>query len=204
MHINTWSVWARVSDECQVPFILARIHVSFPVQFTVSHSRFSCAQDFVPLVPFCNLDGYNPFNWKLYKHVGMRVQLHGVGRVAKWRLRNALDVTYPLCHDFLSEIKRLFINSLFVNLNTLKGYKRNHTLTEHQRSVHFAHKYRLALGKSSKCCSVNSEIFSFSSDTILTFQLFNVKIVFFNDQRRNRIKSLDEYILLVPSKHFNR
>lgn len=116
----------------------------------IRHARFSCAHDIVPLVPFCNLDGYNPSRWKFYKHVGMRVQLHGTSALAKRRLERALDVTYPLCHDFLSEMKRMTVNSLLVNLNTLKGWKRKHTLTEYQRSIHFASQYRLALGKSSE------------------------------------------------------
>lgn len=96
-----------------------------------------------------NFDGFKPWQWQFYKHVGMRVQLHGVGRLAKWRLRNALDVTYPLYHDWISEMKRIFLsNNIFINMNTPAGFKRNHTLTEHQRRLHFASQYRLALGNS--------------------------------------------------------
>ncbi|KAL7528729.1 hypothetical protein ACHAXR_006225, partial [Thalassiosira sp. AJA248-18] len=133
----------------------------------IRHARFSCTHDIVPVLPFCNFEGFfKPWKWKCYKHVGIRVQLHSVGRVAKWRLlRRALDVTYPLFDDWMSEIRRMFMNSIFANLTTLKGFKRNHTLTEHQKRLHFASQYRLALGKS----------------------------IFFHDQRRNRIKTLDEY-----------
>ena len=87
----------------------------------IRHARFSCTNDLVPLVPFCNFDGFQPWKWQYYKHVGMRVQLHGVGRVGKWRLQRALDVTYPHQHDWISEIKRVLKNSIFANLNTLAG-----------------------------------------------------------------------------------
>ena len=79
----------------------------------------------------------------------MRVQLHGVGRFAKWRLRRCLDVTYPLYHDWISEMRRIFLsNNIMVNINSPAGFKRNHTLTEHQRRLHFASQYRSALGNS--------------------------------------------------------
>ena len=81
----------------------------------------------------------------------MRVQLHGVGRLGKWRLRRCLDVTYPLYHDWISEMIRIFLsNNIIVNINSPAGFKRNHTLTEHQRRLHFASQYRLALGNSRK------------------------------------------------------
>lgn len=59
-------------------------------------------------------------------------QLHGNGRLAKWHLRQALDVTYPLHHDWLSEGRRMVIvtNNVIPNLTTPAGYRRNHTLTE--------------------------------------------------------------------------
>jgi hypothetical protein len=98
----------------------------------------------------------------------MRVQLHGTGRIGKWRLRNNLDVTYPLKHDWSSEIRRVLTNNIFANLNTPKGFKDYHGLTEHQRRLHFAMTYRKALGSS----TLNS------------------------DKRRNRIKTLDEYYLI--------
>ncbi|KAL7548003.1 hypothetical protein ACHAWF_011279 [Thalassiosira exigua] len=131
----------------------------------IRHARFSCTRDLVPNIPPFNLDGFNPIKWRYYKHVGMRIQLHSVGDRAKLRLRQALDVTYPLHHDWLSELVRIFQNNLIVFLNTIKGYKKNHTLTEHQKRLHFASEYRLALSKS----------------------------VLRNDKRRNHIKSLDEY-----------
>lgn len=117
----------------------------------IRHARFSNSADIVPAVPFCNFDGFKPWGWKYYKHVGMRVQLHGVGRIAKWRLQRRLDVTYPLFHDWISEAQRALIqNNILAGLTTFKGFKRNHTLTEHQKRLHFASQYRLALGKSSE------------------------------------------------------
>jgi hypothetical protein len=59
-------------------------------------------------------------------------------------------------------------NNIFANLNTPKGFKDYHGLTEHQRRLHFAMTYRKALGSS----TLNS------------------------DKRRNRIKTLDEYYLI--------
>ena len=82
----------------------------------------------------------------------MRVQLHGVGGVAKLKiLSRALDVTYPLQHDRLSRIKRMLMNSIFANLTTLKGMTRNHGLTEYQKRLHFTSQFSLARGKSSEC-----------------------------------------------------
>lgn len=98
----------------------------------------------------------------------MRVQLHNTGRIGKWRLRNNLDVTYPLKQDWPSEIRRVLANNIFANLNTPKGFGNYHGLTEHQRRLHFAMTYRKALGSS----TLNS------------------------DKRRNRIKTLDEYYLI--------
>ena len=123
----------------------------------IRHARFSNNRDLVPMVQFNNFQGINPLRWQFYKHVGMRIQLHGTGRLAKWSLRNALDVTYPLHHDWLSELRRMFVtNSIIPNLTTPAGYRRNHTLTEYQRRIHFTSQYRTALAKSSEfvCCRV--------------------------------------------------
>ena len=120
----------------------------------IRHARFSVTHDLVPLVPFCNLNSLNFLNWKYYKHVGMQVQLHGVGWYGKWRLKRNLDVTYPLHHWDLSEIRRMVTNSILLNLNTLGGFKRNHTITEQQRRLRFASQYRVALAQSSKCTTI--------------------------------------------------
>lgn len=50
---------------------------------------------------------FNACNSYLCEGVGMRIQLHGTTQLAKWSLRNALGVTYPLHHDWLLEIWRL-------------------------------------------------------------------------------------------------
>jgi len=47
---------------------------------------------------------FNACNSYLCEGVGMRIQLHGTTQLAKWSLRNALGVTYPLHHDWLLEI----------------------------------------------------------------------------------------------------
>ncbi len=60
------------------------------------------------------------------------------------------------------------MNNILANLNTPKGFKDFHGLTEHQKRLHFAMTYRKALGSS----TLNS------------------------DQRRKRIKTLDEYYLI--------
>lgn len=62
----------------------------------IRHARFSNTHDIVPLIPFCN---FERDDLQFYQHVGMRIQLHNTGRIGKMRLRNALDVTYPLRHD---------------------------------------------------------------------------------------------------------
>jgi predicted lipase len=128
----------------------------------IRHARFSCTNDIVPLIPFCN---FQVDNLKFYKHVGMRVQLHDTGRIGKWRLRKRLDVSYPLRHDWSSKIARGLMNCIFTNPNTPRGYKMYHTLTEYQRRMHLAMTYRKALGAT----------------------------VFFLDEKRQRLKSLDEY-----------
>jgi len=117
----------------------------------IRHARFSNNQDLVPMVQLTNFQGANPFRWQFYKHVGLRIQLHGNGRLAKRSLRQALDVTYPLHHDWLSELRRMVVtNNVISNLTTPAGYRKNHTLTEYQRRIHFTSQYRMALAKSSE------------------------------------------------------
>lgn len=139
----------------------------------IRHARFSVPQDVVPLMPFCNFDK-NDFQF--YKHVGMRVHLHGTGKIGKWRLERNLDVTYPLHHDWPSNIRRALTNNILANLNTISGknlqiiniiflptssslnfsaicssgFNDNHTLTEYQKRLHFALTYRKALGSGGK------------------------------------------------------
>jgi hypothetical protein len=134
----------------------------------IRHARFSVARDVVPLIPQISL---KKNDMQFYKHVGMRVHLHGIGMIGRWRLRRNLDVTYPLHHDWMSKTKRAFMNSILVNLNTFSGkglpvirqtfssrcssqnvfvcssgFNNNHTLTEHQKRLHFAISYRNAIG----------------------------------------------------------
>ena len=87
----------------------------------IRHARFSCTNDIVPLIPFCN---FEPDNLKFYKHVGMRVQLHDTGRIGKWRLRQRFDVTYPLHHDWPSQFARGLMNCILANPNTPLGKKK--------------------------------------------------------------------------------
>ena len=79
-------------------------------------------------------------------------------------------------------------NNVIPNLTTPAGYRKNHTLTEYQGRIHFTSQYRMALAKSSEfvchfmyLCAHLSHIVSSSS------------LVYYHDQRWNRIKSLDEY-----------
>ena len=152
-------------------------------------------RDLVPLVQFTNFQGINPFRWQFYKHVGMRIQLHGNGRLAKRSLRQALDVTYPLHHDWLSELRRMVVtNNVIPNLTTPAGYRKNHTLTEYQRRIHFTSQYRMALAKSSE---FSLSIFAFTQCHIYIScahlsHITSSSLVYYHDQRRNRIKSLDE------------
>ena len=114
-HLPTIYVWTfaapRVGTQA---FIHAWQHLERTGR--IRHARFSSTQDLVPLVPFCN---FEMDDLQFYKHVGIRVQLHGVGRVGKWRIKRNLDVTYPLRHDWSSEIRRCFMNNILANL-TLK------------------------------------------------------------------------------------
>ena len=146
----------------------------------IRHARFSNNRDLVSMVQFSNFQGINPFRWQFHKHVGMRIQLHGTSRLAKWSLRQALDVTYPLHHDWLSELRRMVVtNNVIPDLTTPAGYRKNHTLTEYQRRIHFTSQYRMALAKSSEfdssivctylscshlvCTSISYRIIRFSS-----------------------------------------
>eukprot|EP00956_Cyclotella_meneghiniana_P005315 scaffold6685_cov55-Cyclotella_meneghiniana.AAC.1 len=129
-------------------------------------ARFSNTRDIVPLIPFTGVDGLKL--GRPYMHVGMHVRLHGTSNWAQYWLRNALDVSYPKHQDVLSHVRRGFLNSVFTNLNTLKGYIKNHTLSEYQKRIHFACEYRKLLAKSS-------------------FQY---------DKKRNRVKTLEEYYFI--------
>ena len=113
-HLPTIYVWSfaapRVGTQA---FIHAWQHLERTGR--IRHARFSSTQDLVPLVPFCN---FEMDDLQFYKHVGLRVQLHGVGRIGKWRIQRNLDVTYPLRHDWPSEIRRVFMNNILANLTT--------------------------------------------------------------------------------------
>ena len=132
---------------------------------------------------------------QFYKHVGMRVQLHPIGKIGRWRLRRNLDVTYPLRHDWFSEIRRVLMNNPIANLTTISGkcilmkphhlfkscrrkisnmnlclgFKRNHTLTEHQARLNFALEYRRALGSGSTCIKLSSTRFYIVHRSLLFF-----------------------------------
>ena len=77
----------------------------------IRHARFAATGDIVPLVPSCN---FKSDDLHFYKHVGLQVQLHSVVKNGKWSLQrnlDNLDVTYPLRHDWASEIQRRFMHS---------------------------------------------------------------------------------------------
>jgi hypothetical protein len=84
----------------------------------IRHARFSVPQDGVPLMPFCN---FKTNDFQSYKHVGMWVHLHGIGTFGRWQLRRNLDVTYPLHHDWVSKVRRAFMNNILANLTTVSG-----------------------------------------------------------------------------------
>ena len=127
-HLPTIYVWSfaapRVGTQA---FIHAWQHLERTGR--IRHARFSSTQDLVPLVPFCN---FEVDDLQFYKHVGLRVQLHGVGRIGKWRIQRNLDVTYPLRHDWPSEIRRVFMNNILANLTTpaskLRERERRHKI----------------------------------------------------------------------------
>ncbi|KAL7530146.1 hypothetical protein ACHAXR_003329, partial [Thalassiosira sp. AJA248-18] len=160
-HLSTIYIWTFAAPRVgTTAFMRAWQHLERTGR--IRHARFSVTNDLVPLVPFCN---FEMDDLQFYKHVGMRVQMHGIGRIGKWRLKRNLDVTYPLHHDWSSEIRRMFMNNIFANLTTLSGFKNNHNITEYQKRLHFTMTYKKALGSG----------------------------VYFSDKKRNRIKSLDEY-----------
>eukprot|EP00984_Skeletonema_dohrnii_P035046 scaffold34601_cov142-Skeletonema_dohrnii-CCMP3373.AAC.2 len=160
-------VWARTVFTYHSVSTSAFFHAFQYLERTnrIRPARFSCTNDIVPLTLVCN---FRQDDLQFYKHVGMRIQLHDTDRVGQWRLHNSLDVTYPLNHDWPSEMQRLLTNNILANLTTPKGFKECHSLTEYQRRLHFAMTYRRALGLS----TLNS------------------------DQRRKDIKTLDEYYLI--------
>eukprot|EP00956_Cyclotella_meneghiniana_P004724 scaffold5830_cov38-Cyclotella_meneghiniana.AAC.3 len=128
----------------------------------IRHARFSNSHDIDPLIPSSN---FKRDDLQFYEH----------GWVGKVRLNRALDVTYPLRHDWLSRLKRIFMNSHFANLTTMKQFDKNHNHTpgEYQRRLLFASQYKHALAKGR----------------------------FFGDEKRNKIKSLDEYYAIRAHTH---
>ena len=113
-HLPTIYVWSFASPRVGTQaFLHAWQHLERTGR--IRHARFSATQDLVPLMPFCN---FEMDDLQFYKHVGVRVQLHGVGRIGKWRIQRKLDVTYPLRHDWPSEIRRVFMNNILANLST--------------------------------------------------------------------------------------
>ena len=151
----------------------------------------------------------------------MRVQLHGVRRIGKWRLQRSLDVTYPLGHDWPSEIRRAFRNSLFGNLNTITG-KRPQSPQTLCFSVTIVHPHQISflfqrLQETPQCDRVSKTAYlchdiskgagfrryvnDISGQNISMYVLFTYNLCCHNscnaelicDLRRNRMKSLDEY-----------
>ena len=114
----------------------------------------------------------------------MRVHLHGIGMFGRWRLRRKLDVTYPLHHDWVSKVRRAFMNNILANLTTVSGkrillstkfsyqklisklflvvnwpgFSGNHSLTEHQKRLHFAMTYKKVLGSGGTLLNVPKEL----------------------------------------------
>ena len=206
-HLSTIYVWTFAAPRVGTKaFIHAWKHLEKTGR--IRFARFSSTQDLVPLVPFCNFEAND---LQFYKHVGMRVQLHGTGRIGKCkfqrysicnahvvhflrlsqlylhvsfpypysgRIQRNLDVTYPLKHDWLSEIRRMLMNNILVNLTTPSGkwsvncfrrgaflhvvfsyilsliymleLKNNHNLTSIQKRLHFTMSYKKALGSGGK------------------------------------------------------
>ncbi|KAL7543031.1 hypothetical protein ACHAXR_012488 [Thalassiosira sp. AJA248-18] len=125
-------------------------------------ARFTNTCDIVPLIPF---HGFS----RSYKHVGMHIRLLGADKYAQYWLRKALDISYPKNHGFWSQLWRGLLSSFIRNLNTVQGYKRNHTLSEYQRRIRFAHDYRSVLSQSG---------------------------FFLRTKKRRCLKSLDEYYFI--------
>jgi len=116
-HLPTIYVWTFASPRVGTQtFLDAWQHLERTGR--IRHARFSVPQDGVPLMPFCN---FKMNDFQLYKHVGMRVHLHGIGMFGRWRLRRKLDVTYPLHHDWVSKVRRAFMNNILANLTTVSG-----------------------------------------------------------------------------------
>ncbi|KAL7548089.1 hypothetical protein ACHAWF_011376, partial [Thalassiosira exigua] len=124
-------------------------------------ARFCNTCDIVPLIPFHGIS-------RSYKHVGMSIRLLGVDKYAQYWLRKALDVTYPKYHGVMSQLWRGLLSSFVRNVNTVKGYKRNHTLSEYQRRIRFALEYRSVLAQSG----------------------------FFKAKKKHRLKTLNEYYFI--------
>ena len=149
-------------------------------------------RDLVPLVQFTNFQGINPFGWQFYKHVGMRIQLHDTGRLAKRSLRNALDVTYQLHHDWLSEGKRMVVQR-HPNLTTPAGCEE----IIHWQSINKGYTSRvnrMALAKSSEF-SVTCEL-SYVPYSHLMFTSISYRII--------RFSSLLSWSKAEPNKDFGR
>jgi hypothetical protein len=116
-HLSTVYVWTFASPRVGTrAFQYAWQHLERIGR--IKHARFSATQDVVPLIPFCN---FNKNDLQFFKHVGIRVQLHGIGKITKWRLKRRLDVTYPLHHDWSSEIRQAYSNNILANLTTFSG-----------------------------------------------------------------------------------
>jgi hypothetical protein len=150
------------------------------------HARFTNTRDFVPLVPFHGVT-------RSYKHVGMHIKLLGTDKIAQYWLRQALDVTYPRYHDGLSQLLRIWQVNVIRNINTPKGYKRNHTLTEYQRRIRFSIQYRSMLAQARKFMLFLSRIYSFPSVSNHLLDLFYFSEGSMVCNKRRRLKTLDEY-----------
>ena len=68
----------------------------------------------------------------------------------------------------MSRLRRVFMNNIFANLTTIKGFGNNHTPSEIQRRLLFASHFKQALASGEH----------------------------FADKKRNKIKSLDEYYVI--------
>ena len=87
----------------------------------IQYLRFTCANDLTPSACFCNFDGFLPWKWKYYQHVGTRVQLHDVCRIKKWSLQKQLVANYTLNKGRPSRIKLMLVNTVLSNLNFFAG-----------------------------------------------------------------------------------
>lgn len=141
-------------------------------------ARFANMGDIVPTIPFSNLFIGVDGSHRAYRHVGLQVRLNGVGKISQFWMRRNLDIWHPCGKNvqarlgILSLIKNGFWNSVFMNLNSLKGYKRNHTLSEYQKRIHFTCKYR---------------------ETWLSG--------FYHSKRKSQLKTLDDYYFIRGLSH---